>query len=129
MRRALHAVLAILGAVPWLIAYFCGALCIALARLGVRIWPEADMGNCWSHALPLWHRRRDVLLLTFVEDARFLRIFPVLHCVWMPAAPTRGEFSMTTPVERKASMWFPWWAFYFRYRVVTIERRTKHRDE
>lgn len=125
MRRAAHMMLTLIGAVPWLIAYFMGLLCVGLAWLADKVWPDADAGNCWSYALHRWVIGRGALVLTFVEDARFLQTLPVIHCTWMPEGPGRAPLEMTQPVERQTTLWLPWWAFYFRYRVVKIERRKR----
>lgn len=129
MRRILHATLGIIAAGPWLVAYFCGVLCAVFALAMDRVWPNADRGNCWSHALPMWVRRRGSVVVSFVEDARFARIFPVLHVAWIPRLPRQAEFSMTDPLERKKTQWLPWWAFYFRYRIRTVERRSVDRGQ
>ena len=128
MRQAAHAILAMIGVLTWLVAYFFGALSVWLAHLGDWVWPEADMGNCWSYALPRWNAKRGALVLVFVEDARFMKVFPVVHCIWMPKGPGHAPFEMTQPVERRKSQWFPWWAFYFKFRVVSVERRRADRS-
>ena len=125
MRRALHAVIILTGSALWVVAYFLIAACAGMAWAADRVWPGADMGNCFSYTLHRWCSRRGALVLTFVEDARLFRIFPVIHAAWTPGIHRRAEFEMTTPVDRKRSKWLPWWAFYFRYRVVKRDAETQ----
>ena len=128
MRQLAHFALVMLGILPWALAYWAGALAMWIAVLGDRVWPEADRGNCFSHALPLWVRGRGALVLTFVEDARFLRWFPVLHAAVLPAFPRGNAYEMTQPLHRKTTRWFPWFTFYFRFRIIRHDRVPKPTD-
>jgi hypothetical protein len=128
MRQVLHAALILLGTLPWLIAYWAAVVAAGLCWLADKAWPEADRGNCWSYALPKWIEGRGVLAMSFVEDARFLGLFPVIHCAVFPEFPRRASFEMTQPVERRRTQWFPWWSFYFRFRVVRVQRHPKATD-
>lgn len=125
MRSAIHAVLILIGAVPWILAYFLIALCAALVWAADKIKPNATWGNCYSYSLHRWCQQRGALVLTFVEDARLLRIFPVVHATLIPHIHRRSAFETTVPVERKQTKWFPWWAFYFQYRVVRKDADTR----
>lgn len=124
-RKAAHAAILLIAALPWIVAYFSACAAAGCGWLAARVWPDADRGNCWSFALHRWCKGRGVLALTFVEDARLLRIFPVVHCALLPSLPREAQIEMTIPRKRRSTQWLPWWAFYFRYRVV----RSKPRGE
>ena len=127
MRQLAHFALVMLGTVPWLVAYWAGALSMLLTVAADRVWPDADRGNCWSHALPKWRGHR-ALVLTFVDDARFLRWFPVVHCALLPEFPRRSSYEMTQPVERRKTAWFPWFTFCFRFKIIRHDRVPKPTD-
>ena len=136
MRKVVHFVLiGIIGAAAWLVAYWAGVAVFALTWLADKVLPEADCGNCWSYAMPRWagHRptlpenadvQRGGLMLQFVETARFWKIFPVVHCVWLPDGPGRTPMETTKPVERHRYRWLPLAPFYFHYNVLCVKRHT-----
>jgi len=128
VRRSAHAVLAIAGSAPWLIAYWAGAVAMLFAIVADRVHPDADRGNCWGYALPRWRKHGGMLGLAFVEDSRFMLRFPVIHCVWFPEFPRRASYEMTAPIGRKKTMMVPWFTFYFPFKVVRYKRETKPTD-
>jgi hypothetical protein len=111
-----------------MVAYFLIALCAGIGWLADKAWPDATWGNCFSYSLHRWCQRRGVLALTFVEDARLLWIFPVIHATLTPGVHRRAAIEMTSPVDRKRTRWLPWWAWYFHFKVIKREPETKHGD-
>jgi len=108
IRKLLHAAILLAAAAPWIIAYFMLALAAGMCWAADRVWPNATRGNCWSFALHRWCKERGVLALSFVEDARLLRIFPVVHCALLPSLlPCGPAFRSQSPRLHCPARWCP----------------------
>ena len=116
-QRPVHFLLAALGVVLWFIIVLQIILLIWLARLGAWVWPDADMGNCYTFALASFRYRNGDCLTIHRRSART----PIPHIV-LTHGPMGGPTEQTEPVTRHKG----WRAFlhslYFRYRVTRTER-------
>jgi len=127
LRRTLHAVMAVVGFLLWVVWCALFAAIVTLTVLGHRLWPEADRGNCWSFALPRWWTQGGYLAI--VPSGLWLGPVPVLHAIWV-----RGELSeiqATDPCARHESArssWFGLKTIYFKFRVVTRDPRRTWRQ-
>lgn len=117
MRRVLHAMLAMLGVVVWLV--WCGlfSVMLLLALLAHWIWPTADIGNCWAFALPRWWLRGGYLAI--VPSSLWLGPVPILHAALVRApAPDLIQTTPVTKARTAREAWFGLKSLYFKYRVT-----------
>ena len=119
IRRTVHAAIGVFAGALWLLAFILGAACVGCGRLMRRVWPDAEMGNCYSHALPRWADDGGYLVLMPVPDNKFFWFVPLVHAVWLKTWPSDAHMEMTKPVKRRSGRFFPLHTFYFRFRVVT----------
>lgn len=120
----MHLVLALIGVCLWL-CLLCGSLLlIGLARLGHWLWPDADMGDCWTYALPRWAKHGGALQIS----THRLGPLPIPRATWVrpDGATERAE-----PVERALTLreaMFGLKVIYFRFRVLVRGRRVVEGD-
>lgn len=129
LRRAAHFGMAMVGAVLWLVIVVQVSALVALAVLGHKVWPQADRGNCWTHALPRWWIKGGYLAIAFSP----LRIGPIRipHAVWVPQTFLAGCES-TEPLHRQttaAQAWFGLKTLYFQFYVRHMDRKGRWREK
>jgi hypothetical protein len=115
MRRALHFTLAMVGVVVWLALVLQATLLVALVWLGDRVWPKADMGDCWVFAITQWLRHGGHVRMR-VERLGWL---PIPRASW---ARPDGMVERAEPVRRLHTLREAWGGLltvYFKYRPVT----------
>lgn len=123
MRTIAHAVLMLIGFVPWSFAMLLLTLVMGLSVLGERVLPNAKRQNCWTYALPRWHRSGGYLLVRAAFGVRFLGLFMVPHVSWVRVLPPDGvELEMFQPNKRKSAFLLPWHVVYYVGHVSTREK-------
>lgn len=123
IRRWLHAILAGIGFVPWVISVTSMTISAMFAIACERVWSEANRGNCWTYALPRWWRRGGYLMIRPADGQKFLKIFPVPHVILLLKMPRHGlTLEQFLPVERKFGQWFPVHTIYYEGEIRTSER-------
>ncbi len=123
MRRLIHAVL-VIGAGPvWLVAYVCLALCALLVVAADRVLPHARIGNCWSYVAPRWLKHGGYIGIRIAPGVRFLWNFLIPHAIWIRELPETADIRQTSPINRCKGRWFPWYVFYFPFKVTEREGR------
>lgn len=115
--RSAHFVLAMIGFCLWVYLVIGALLLVGLARLGHWIWPEADMGNCWTFALPRWSLEGGELRITMRRVGRL----PVPHAAW---CRPDGTLEQTEPVKRATRARDAWRTIYFRFHVQVSKRQS-----
>jgi hypothetical protein len=117
MRRALHAVLVLVAALPWLagvLAFGLATLCVLAAD---RLWPGATHGNCWSFAGPRWVRHGGYLLVRLADGV------PMLHAAIVHRLPADGvQLEQFMPARRRRGWRGVLSAFYFRGAISRDEK-------
>jgi hypothetical protein len=119
MRKIIHFILAMAGFILWGTANIIYSTCAGLAVIGSNLNPKSEWGNCWSHVLPLWWKHGGYLIVRRAYGNMFLGCLPLPHVLWAKKLNLdRNDVEHFSPVERKRTKWFPWYAVYFRGRVV-----------
>lgn len=127
MKKGLIGLLLVLGLIPWLVAMVCLWLSTWMARLGDRISPGLMYGNCWSYALPKFARHGGYLLVRPARGVRLLKMFSVMHVIWVKSLPREGvEMEMFEPLHRRPANWLPWHTIWFRGRIARAEKADRH---
>ena len=122
--RSVHLAMAMLGAALWVLIAVASLVLVLLAVLGHRLWPSADMGNCWTFALPRWAMHGGELGIRMVK----VGALQIPHAAWRRPD---GTVEQTEPVERAESAsqaWFGLKTIYFRFRVLVNGRRVVEGD-
>lgn len=123
IRTLIHAALMLVGFLPWALAMVLLTAVMGLAILGERVLPHAKRQNCWTYALPLWHRRGGYLLVRAAIGVRFLGVFAVPHVSWVKVLPEDGiELEMFKPNKRKSAFLMPWHTVYYDGKVSRREK-------
>jgi hypothetical protein len=122
IRSVIHAMLVILGFIPWAIAITLMAVTTGLALLADRARPHARAGNCWSYALQKWAKHDGYLIVRAADGQRFLGLFPVPHVAWVRHLGDENEMRFFVPERRKTARWVPWYVVYYSGRILTRER-------
>lgn len=114
IRRVLHAMLAAVGVMLWMVLAAGGLLLVGVAVVGHRVWPDADRGDCWSYALPRWVLHGGALRIS-IHRVEWL---PIPRATWVRPD---GVLERAAPVRRARTVREAWYGartLYFRYRVV-----------
>jgi hypothetical protein len=122
VKKLAHAILVIGAAIPWaagMFALFLSTLCVLAAD---KVWPNANKGNCWSFAGPLWWKNGGYLSVRPADGQKILGLFTIPHAIWMPEWPEGTPIKQTHPVRRHKSKWFPFYTVYFEYEVKDTEK-------
>ena len=122
MKRFIHAVLCLLAFVPWAAAMVLLTLCGVLVVWADKVWPEADWGNCWTKAGPLWWKNGGYLCVRPADGQKLFGLFSVPHAIWMPTWPEGTDVRQTHPLHRRFSALLPWYTIYFKLKVLHTEK-------
>lgn len=120
----MHVGLATVGFTVWAAGILFMYLSTMLSVLGDRVLPGATSGNCWSFALPKWHKHGGYLLIRDADGQRFLNLFKVPHVIWVKTLPPKGstiDLEQFVPVKRKVARWLPLHTVYYEGRTRTTE--------
>ena len=120
MRKTLHFILNAIGFVFWVILMVALAITTWIAVLGDKVWPNADMGSCWTYSLPRLVKRGGYLLIRPADGQMFFGFLPVLHAAWVKVLG-KSELEYFHPVHRRSSVWMPWHTFYYKGVRRTVE--------
>ena len=121
MRRLIHALLAVVGIVAWIVAYLFMQVVFWLAVLGDKVLPDARIGNCWTFVCPRLVRLGGYMVIRPVRRARFFGIGIVPHVLWLRSIHPDSTVLQTEPVDRYNGRWKFWRFFYFLFRIKTSE--------
>lgn len=120
--RSAHALLAFTGFLFWAVGTTALVVTTFIAVIGHRLWPDADMGNCWTYALPRFADRGGYLLVRPADGQKFLGM-TVPHVIFVASLPKDGvELEQFVPLKRHRSKWFPWYTVYYKGKVIVQER-------
>ncbi len=122
IRKFLHFVTVILAGAFWFIAYWIFVICALLILLANKILPDANKGNCWTFAGLKWMQHGGYLAIRKIADNKFMKMFPVVHVVWIKEFSTENKTEQVVPIRRKSNKWFPHHVFYFPFRISRTER-------
>lgn len=122
MRRALHALLAAIGTIPWLVAYVCIQLVFWLSLLGDTVLPDARVGNCWTFVCPRLIKLGGYLVIRPVKRGRFFGIGLIPHVLWLASILPDSVLVQTEPINRYEGRWKFWRFFYFNFRIKSSEK-------
>ena len=99
---------------------FCFVVLAAVAA--DRIWPNAGMGNCWTHVLPRWWRRGGYIAIRRADRVSLCKWLPVPHALHIARLPRSGvKLSQFVPIKRKQPHIFPAIVGYYVGEVRTVE--------
>lgn len=121
LRHVLHALLAYLGVIPWLIAYAAMQIVFWLALLGDKVLPDARHGNCWTFVCPRVIGLGGYMVIRPVKRARFFGVGLVPHVLWLRSIEPDSTLLQTEPVDRYEGRWKFWRFFYFPFRLKSSE--------
>lgn len=128
MRRIIHFFLFMLGFVSWGIGNVLYSVCAGISILADRVDPNSEWGNCWGYVLPRWWLDDGYLIIRRAYGNMFLGFLPLPHVLWAKNLNLGvADVEHFSPLERKKTKWFPWYAVYFRGRV--INRDVVRRDD
>lgn len=128
-RKLAVAILVGVGLLFWAIGVVCLGLTTQLTLLGRRVAPDdSTYGNCWTYALPRYHKHGGYLLVRPAQGVRVLG-FKVPHVAWISELPIDGlVMEAFDPLDRKVNKWVPWRVVWYHGQVINYERRRKPRD-
>lgn len=121
MRRAIHALLAAIGTLAWLVAYLCMQIVFWLALLGDKVLPNARVGNCWTFVCPRLMQLGGYAEIRPVKRGRFFYVGIVPHVLWVESLPPSTVLLQTEPIDRYTGRWKFWRFFYFPFRLKSSE--------
>lgn len=121
MRRLIHALLAVVGIVAWVVAYAFMQAVFWLAVLGDKVLPDARVGNCWTFVCPRVIRLGGYMVIRPVKRARFFGIGIVPHVLWLRSIHPDSTLLQTEPVDRYTGRWKFWRFFYFPFNLKSSE--------
>ena len=99
---------------------FCIVVLAAVAA--DRIWPNAGMGNCWTHVLPRWWRRGGYIAIRRADRVSLCKWLPVPHALHIESLPRKGvSLTQFVPVKRKQPRICPAIVGYYVGEVRTVE--------
>lgn len=99
---------------------FCIVVLAAVAA--DRIWPNAGMGNCWTHVLPRWWRRGGYIAIRRADRVSLCKWLPVPHALHIESLPRRGvKLSQFVPTKRKQPRVCPAVVGYYAGEVRNVE--------
>ena len=128
MRATLHFIVTMLGAFFGAIVLCFASIVCALALLGKRIDPTHKRGNCWTYALPEFIERGGYLAVRASNGLKFFKVFIVPHVLYMPLLHRRSVISQNSPITRKSSFWFPWYAVNYHGEIRVIDSNHNAKD-
>lgn len=121
--QCFHFLLTLCALVLWGSANFLYSICFFMSILGDFLVPNSVYGNCWSFALSRWWKNGGYLLIRESEGNKFMRSLPLPHVIWVKKVKSSGvEIEHFVPEIRKRSNWFPWYAVYFKGKIITRDR-------
>lgn len=121
MKRFIHAVLCLTAVPLWIISMLLLYVAGTLAIKADKVWPEADWGNCWTKAIPLWWERGGYLNARKSDDVKVFNFFYLPHVMWVPTWNEDTEVVQTEPLDRRKGSWLPWYTVHFKYYLVNKE--------
>lgn len=87
-----------------------------------RIWPNAGMGNCWTHVLPRWWRRGGYIAIRRADRVSLCKLLPVPHALHLESLPRKGvSLTQFVPIRRKQPRICPAIVGYYVGEVRTVE--------
>lgn len=99
---------------------FCFVVVAAVAAN--RVWPNAPVGNCWTHVLPRWWRRGGYIAIRRADRVSLCKWLPVPHALHIETLPHRGvKLTQFVPVRRKQPRIFQAVVGYYVGEVRTVE--------
>lgn len=101
MRFLSYMIIFIIGLVLWVIGVTVLTFMALLCVLGDIVLPNRTWGNCWIYALPLFVKHGGYLLIRRSDGQKFLRIFPVLHIIWVARLSKDNVISQYLPPEKE----------------------------
>lgn len=108
LRVALYAALMAVGFVPWALAMVLMSAVMWLATICSRVLPDAKRQNCWTYAMPKFHRHGGYLMFRYSDGVRMWG-FRFLNCIWLKTLPTEGaELEYFHPNKRRRGWLTPW---------------------
>jgi hypothetical protein len=116
MRPLIHRLMNVPGVLLFLAIAAQFWLLTEWAKLGHKVWPEADVGSCWTFALARWDWRHDWLCIRKAPGKA-----PIPH-VALVHGELGGVTEQTDPVARRKGWEAVWHSLYFKYRVTRTER-------
>jgi len=126
LRVCVHFTLNAIGVTLWLLSMALMWGVLRLSIIGRWIWPEADHGNCWTYALPRWHREGGYLAVC-ITPLRWRGVqLRVPHAIWVPGSLLDVPLHQTLPVKKQSGLlasWFGLKTIYFKYSVIRFERQ------
>lgn len=117
----------LLAVPPFVVAYALLAICTLLVLIADRALPHARVGNCWSYTGARWARFGGFIGIRAAPGARFFGFLPVPHAIWIRDLRD-ADILQTTPLQRKRSRFFPWYVFYFKFKVTSKESKPARTD-
>jgi hypothetical protein len=121
LRPILHSALLVLGFLAFSVASSAGVAMVLVARACKSVYPTAETGNCWSHALPNWWKHGGYLALRAADGQKFLGVFPVMHVIWVKVLPRRTNLEQYVPIKRQTSDILPWYTIVYKGVVRKVE--------
>ena len=124
MRDVIHKALVTIGFCFWCVAMWMMTITTLFAIIGERVKPDATDGNCWSYALPKYHKHGGYLLVRAADRVKFLGYFQIPHVSWVRHLGSNSDLMYLDPLNREVGKWMPWHTIYYKGRVKT--RETMH---
>ena len=106
----------------WSISMFFFTITIGFSLLIHKLYPDSYEGNCWTHALPRWIQQGGYLAIRPADRQSFLNYFFIPHVIWIKKLPDTTVLEQLVPIKRKYRSLIPYYVFFFKGKVSTVER-------
>ena len=122
IRQFVHFIIVILAGFFWFVAYWLFVICALLILLANKVLPDYNKGNCWTYAGLKWMQHGGYLAIRKIKDNAFVKMFPVVHVVWIKEFSKENKIEQTIPIKRKSNKWLPYHIFYFPFKISKVEK-------
>lgn len=121
VKRIGHFIFVVGASIPWLVGVIFFWLALLMVIAADKLWPNADMGNCWSFVGPKWAKYGGYMLVRPADGVRAIGFGKVPHVIWVKKLTADVLLQQSAPLDRYTGKWLLWRKFYFKHNIIDTE--------